>query len=296
MMAGETIMDQDRVAGAGRWSLLRLFTTERGFYIALARAFAGAVLFGLPLFMTMEMWWLGFLIRPERLALFLLVGVPLLWALAWLAGFREDVSWRDALVDAGIAYLIGILASAAVLLLLAAIQPGMPFYEIAGKIAVQAVPAGMGAVLARSQLGMREEEKEADQRRESYAGELFLMAAGALFLAFNVAPTEEIVLIAHQQASPWYAVALVLASILVLHAFVYALDFHGQHGPPPDRSPDNEFVRLTLPGYVVVLLVCLYVLWTFGRLDGVPPHVALHLVLVLGFPGALGAATARLVL
>ena len=36
---------------------------------------------------------------------------------------------------------------------------------------------------------MREEGKQADRRRESYAGELFLMAAGALFLPFNVAPT-----------------------------------------------------------------------------------------------------------
>lgn len=287
-------MQGDRSAGAAP-SSLRLFGVEPSFYVALARAFAGAILFGLPLLMTMEMWWLGFLIRPERLALFLFVGVPLLWGLAWLAGFREDVGWRDALVDAGIAYLIGILAAGLVLLLLAAIQPGMPFYEVAGKIAVQAVPAGMGAVLARSQLGLGDEE-EAGERRESYASELFLMAAGALFLAFNVAPTEEILLIAHQQASPWYAVATVLGSILILHAFVYAIDFHGQHGPPPDRAPDNEFVRVTLPGYVIVLLVCLYVLWTFGRLDGQPPHVALHLVLVLGFPGAIGAASARLVL
>ena len=289
-------MDHDRIARAG-WSLLRPFAAERGFYVALARAFAGAVLFGLPLLMTMEMWWLGFLIRPERLALFLLVGVPLLWKLAWLAGFREDVSWRDALVDAGIAYLVGMLAAAAVLALLGAIQPGMPFYEVAGKVAVQAVPAGMGAVLARSQLGLQEEQQDVErQRRESYGSELFLMAAGALFLAFNIAPTEEIVLIAHQQASPWYAVALVLASVLVLHAFVYAVGFHGQHGPPPDRSPDQEFLRLTLPGYVVVLLVCLYVLWTFGRLDGLPPQEILHHVLVLAFPGSLGAATARLVL
>jgi uncharacterized membrane protein len=147
----------DRAAGASH-PFLRLFVAERAFYLALARAFGGAVLFALPLLMTMEMWWLGFLIRPERLALFLLLAIPLLWTLAWLAGFREDVSWRDALVDGGIAYLVGILAAAA------------------------------------------------------------------------------------------------------------------------------------------VLLVCLYVLWTFGRLDGVPPHVALQLVLVLGFPGALGAATARLVL
>jgi putative integral membrane protein (TIGR02587 family) len=288
-------MDHEGVA-EGRPSLLRLFAVEPGFYVALARAFAGAVLFALPLLMTMEMWWLGFLIRPERLALFLVVGIPLLWALAWMAGFREEVSWRGALVDAGIAYLIAMLAAAAVLALVGAIQPGMSFYESAGKIAVQAVPAGMGAVLARSQLGMQEEQKDVEQeRRESYAGELFLMGAGALFFSFNIAPTEEIILIAHQQVSPWYGIALVLVSVLVLHAFVYAIGFHGQHDSPADR-PDQEFLRLTLPGYGVVLLVCLYVLWTFGRLDGAPPHVVLHLVLVLAFPGSLGAATARLVL
>ena len=60
----------------------RLFDVDASFFVALARACAGAVLFGLPLLMTMEMWWLGFLIRPERLALFLLFGIPLLWALA----------------------------------------------------------------------------------------------------------------------------------------------------------------------------------------------------------------------
>jgi hypothetical protein len=33
---------------------------DRKFLIGLARAFAGAVLFAISLFMTMEMWWLGF--------------------------------------------------------------------------------------------------------------------------------------------------------------------------------------------------------------------------------------------
>src|SRR3712207_7608012 len=59
-------------------------------YTTLFRSFAGAILFGLPLFMTMEMWWLGFLIRPERLALFILISIPMLWALAWLAGRSEE--------------------------------------------------------------------------------------------------------------------------------------------------------------------------------------------------------------
>jgi putative integral membrane protein (TIGR02587 family) len=266
------------------------------FYVDLARAFAGALLFALPLLMTMEMWSLGFVVPPERLAIFLLFGIPLLTGLAWLAGFRDDVGWRDALIDAGIAYLLAALAAAAALFLLGALTPDMSWHEIAGKVALQMVPAGMGAVLARSQLGLRDEQDAEKARRESYGGELFLMAAGALFLAFNVAPTEEIVLIAHQQASPWYGLGLLAASLLVLHAFVYALGFVGQHSPPGGMSGAREFFRLTLPGYAVVLVICTYVLWTFGRLEGLPILTALHFVLVLGFPAALGAATARLVL
>jgi uncharacterized membrane protein len=74
------------------------------------------------------------------------------------------------------------------------------------------------------------------------------------------------------------------------------MGFSGQHGPAEDRDGRHEFVRLTLPGYAIVLVVCAYVLWTFGRLEGLPPLAALHLVLILGFPAALGAAAARLVL
>ena len=267
-----------------------------GFIKDLARASAGALLFALPLLMTMEMWSLGFVVRPERLALFLVLGIPLLWGLAWLAGFREDVGWQDALIDAGIAYLVAAVAAAGALLLMGAITTDTSIYEIVGKVALQLVPAGMGALLARSQLGLRDEDDAEEARRESYAGELFLMAAGALFLAFNVAPTEEIVVIAHQQGSPWYGLMLLVCSVGLLHAFVYAVGFSGQHSPPEDRGAGHEFLHLTLPGYAIVLVICTYVLWTFGRLDGLPALSALHLVLVLAFPAALGAAAARLVL
>lgn len=280
----------------GSMSGIQVLGVPGRFYVDLGRAFAGALLFALPLLMTMEMWSLGFVILPERLALFLLAGIPLLWGLAWLAGFREDVGWRDALLDAGTAYLVAAVAAGAALALLGEITAETSLHELAGKIGLQLVPAGMGAVLARSQLGLRDEEDAEEKRRESYPGELFLMAAGALFLAFNVAPTEEIVLIAHQQGSAWYGLALLVVSIFLLHVFVYAVGFSGQHSPPQDRGFVHEFIRLTLPGYGIVLAICTYVLWTFGRLDGLPPLPALHLVLVLAFPASLGAATARLVL
>ena len=43
----------------------------------LARAFAGAAIFGLPLLMTMEMWSLGFSLDPLKLALFAAYPVAL---------------------------------------------------------------------------------------------------------------------------------------------------------------------------------------------------------------------------
>jgi putative integral membrane protein (TIGR02587 family) len=273
-----------------RWGL------ERPFFVALARALAGAVLFGLPLLMTMEMWSLGFSIPPWRLALFVALSVPLLTGLAYYSGFREEVGWLDALVDALVAYLVGLVATAAVLTLLAVLEPGQSLAETIGKVALQAIPAGMGATLARSQLGLREEDGPSEARRETYGGELFLMAAGGMFFAFNVAPTDEIVLIAHQQSSPIMAAALVAVSVVVLHAFVYSVGFRGQHGGPEQGSGLEELIRLTIPGYCLVLLTSAYLLWTFGRLDGLGADDALHLCIVLSFPGALGAATARLVL
>ena len=56
------------------------------------------------------------------------------------------------------------------------------------------------------------------------------------------------------------------------------------------------FFRFTIVGYSVALLLSLYVLWTFGRLDGAAAAEIIMAMLVLGFPAALGAAAARLIL
>ena len=45
----------------------------REHFIGVARAFGGALFFGLPLLMPMEMWWLGFVMDRFRLALFVAV-------------------------------------------------------------------------------------------------------------------------------------------------------------------------------------------------------------------------------
>ena len=61
----------------------------------LARAAGGAIIFGLPLVMTAEMWSLGFLVDRGRLLLLLLLLFPTLVLLSYHAGFEPTFSWRD---------------------------------------------------------------------------------------------------------------------------------------------------------------------------------------------------------
>ena len=82
-----------------------------------------------------------------------------------------------------------------------------------------------------------------------------------------------------------------------MHAFVYAVSFKGGH----ELSADTPWWACvcplhTLPGYVIALLISLYALWSFERLDGGSFTPAMMAMIVLAFPGAIGAAAARLIL
>lgn len=260
----------------------------------LGRAVAGALIFALPMLMTMEMWRLGFYMDRLRLALLLAVSFPLLVALSYWAGMEETFSLKEDVRDALISIAIGAFASGAILWLFGVVAIGQPLDEVLGKIALQAVPAAIGALLARTQLG-GEKAGEGEGPKPGYFGELFLMSVGALFLALNVAPTEEMVLISYMMTLE-QGLALAALSLTIVHAFVYFVGFHGQPERPSDVTFWGVFLRFTVTGYALVLLISLYVLWTFGRSDGVSAFEMLNAAIVLAFPGAVGAAAARLLL
>jgi putative integral membrane protein (TIGR02587 family) len=259
-----------------------------------ARAFGGALLFAFPLLMTMEMWQLGYAAHPARLALFLALSIPALVALSHYSGFEATFGWREDVMDAFAAIAIGAVTAALMLSLFGLVGPGQSVTELNGTIAIQTVPAAIGAMVARRQFaGDRGQGPTDEEGPASYAGELFLMGMGAFYVAFNVAPTEEMVAIAYTM-TPLHSAALLLLSLTVLHAIVYAVGFRGQHAPERD-SQLSLVLHFTLPGYAVALAMSLYVLWTFGRLDGVGIEETISTVTVLGFPASLGAAVARLV-
>jgi putative integral membrane protein (TIGR02587 family) len=235
-----------------------------------------------------------------RLALLLVLAVPLLVGLSHVSGFEETFDVKEDVVYAFVAYAVGFVVAAAVLLLFGVLGAAMPLDQVVGKVALQAVPGGIGALLAQSQLGGdapggEDGDDPRAGRPSTYASQLFLMAVGALFLAFNIAPTEEMVIISYLM--PIGAVlALVAVSLITMHAFVYALEFSGQEQPRPGTPAWSVFLRYTVVGYAVALAVSAYALWTFGRLDDTGAVEAVTAVLVLGFPAAVGAAAARLIL
>ncbi|GMB80677.1 TIGR02587 family membrane protein [Shinella zoogloeoides] len=262
------------------------------FVTGLGRGVAGALFLALPMLMTMEMWHLGYYMARERLFLLLLLNIPLLVLLAHRIGFENISTWREAVRDAIIAYGIGIVTSLVVLAALGLLRGGMPAAEIVGKTALQSVPASIGAMLGRSQLGHEETD---DGKKGTYPGELLLMATGALFLSLNIAPTDEIVVLAYKMTA-WHALVVALLSIALMHGFVYAVSFIGGHELSPETPWWHAFVRFTLPGYVVALAICAFSLWIFERLGDSSAVEIMLSVIVLGFPASLGAAAARLIL
>jgi putative integral membrane protein (TIGR02587 family) len=261
----------------------------------LARAFGGALLFALPLLMTMEMWALGAAMERCRLAVYLLTGLPILLGLSYYAGFEQTFRLKDEILDALAAFAVGMLLSAGALSLFSVVGHGMPADEIVGKIVVCALPASIGALLAGKQFAMRQMDDTREKAEAGLLGKLFIMLVGALFLAFNVAPTEEMVLIAYKMA-PWQGLLLMIGSIALLHVVVYGLGFPGEDERRGDASLRRTFLVYTAPGYAIALLVSYYALWTFTRLEGASLHERAMMTVVLAFPGALGAATARLVI
>ena len=89
---------------------------ERAYVRDLGRAFAGALVFNIPLLMTMEMWAQGVIMDRWRLLTFIVAGLPLLYGLAYYAGFSKRRGPVNDALDTAVALAVGFITASVLLM------------------------------------------------------------------------------------------------------------------------------------------------------------------------------------
>ncbi len=263
------------------------------------RGIAGGLIFSLPLLYTMEVWWAGFLLNPSRILLYVISTFGLLLLYNRFAGLRRDASMVEVVIDSVEELGIGLIIAALMLWLTGQIDIDTGALEMTGKVVMEAMTVAIGVSVGSSQLGGGNDGDEGvsghDEKEESeYVPQTAIALCGAVLFAANIAPTEEVAIIA-MESSPRKILLLALGSAL---AAAGVLHYSGMHGAERHVARDTLFVKVrgVLTTYAVALAGAASCLHFFGGLDGQPPEIALSMCVVAGVPAALGASAGRLLL
>jgi putative integral membrane protein (TIGR02587 family) len=125
-------------------------------------------------------------------------------------------------------------------------------------------------------------------------GQLVVALCGAVLFAANVAPTEEIVMIA-VEVTVGRLIGLVVFSLVLAALVLYYSEFAGARQHVRFDRHHDVLVGSVIT-YAVALVASGLILWFFGRFDGHTPILCLSQAVVLGVPGTLGASAGRLLL
>lgn len=273
-----------------------------------ARGIAGGLLFSFPLLYTMEVWWAGFIASPAQLLVMVVVTYLLLLGYNRYAGMRPGVSWRSVFIDSVEEMGLGIVLAFAVLFVLNRIQFGeMSIDEIMGKIIVEAMAVSIGVSIGTAQLGGTEDEPEEENEVQEEAKEagfrtglrskislVVLALCGSVIVGGNVAPTEEVVVLA-AGSGPVHILLMAVLSLALSMVVVYFSDFKGT-GKHPRGSLAFAITLDTCLSYLTALAASAFLLWFFGRFEGVGFEIAFAQCIVLGVLASLGASAGRLLI
>jgi putative integral membrane protein (TIGR02587 family) len=275
--------------------------------IALVRAASGGLLFGVPLLYTMEVWWVGTHTEPHQMMVILGALLALLFMLNTAGGFREvrDVHPIEALEDSIEGVAVGVVATAAVLVLLRQITLDTPLDVGLGIVVNECVPFCLGVGVARFLLqgepGLAEDDEELGENAgatnertlESSAADLAATALGAAFIGLSIAPTDEVPMLVTAM-SPGWLLLFIVASIVLSYSVVFVAGFSGQGRRRRHQGLFQHPVTETLVTYLVALAVGGVLLWVFQRELVLGDFVGR--MVVLGLPTTLGGAVGRLAL
>jgi putative integral membrane protein (TIGR02587 family) len=267
----------------------------------LVRASSGAFLFGMPLLFTMEMWWIGEHLHRFVLVAFLVLALLVNGGLAWFSGFRRAPrTLRHAMAQGVEATAIGLVAGFVSLLAMGQLSLDGSLDGMLGMVVLQAIPLSLGASVTNIVFA------DANARSLDGAGsstpggrlanDVLATAAGALFLGFAIAPTEEVPMLA-VGLSGWNLLGAVGLTLVISYMIVFASGFDKEErGAESSGGYFQHPFSETVLAYVVSLAVSALLLVAFGQIGAHEPLLAsLTQVIVLAIPASIGGAAGRLV-
>ncbi|MBG1262704.1 TIGR02587 family membrane protein [Nostoc commune] len=275
------------------------------------RGACGGFLFGIPLLYTMEVWWIGSLVKPQLMMMAIAFMFIVVYLLNQTEGFRKRRdSWltAQAAMDTVEAIAIGLACSAFVLLLLRELTPETSLKESLGKIIFESVPFTLGVALANQLLGdtrngnteaqasdrVNNTAKNKEDELQATFADVGVTLIGATIIAFNIAPTDEIPMLAAAASPPWQ-LAMIATSLLISYGIVFQAGFSNQQKRKQQKGIFQKPSSETIMSYLVSLLASAFMLWFFQKLTFSDPWTMwLDHTLMLGLPATIGGAAGRL--
>lgn len=272
-------------------------------------AASGGFLFGIPLLYTMEVWFIGSYVKPPILLGILAITFIIILLINRIEGFRpqENETVPGAIADTIETLAIGMVCSGLMLIILKRIDWQTSLTEILGKIIFEAVPFSLGVAFSRSLLTgdakIDLDESEGQDRSKSnraivwkdtiadFSGTLI----GALFIAFSIAPTDEVTVLA-ASASPIWLLLIMATSLIISYGIVFASQITNYQQRLQQsglfQTPQSE----TVISYLVSLFIGMMMLWFFQKITVSDPwYIWLRYSIILGLPASIGGAAGRLV-
>jgi putative integral membrane protein (TIGR02587 family) len=275
---------------------------------AILRGAAGSFLFGIPLLYTVEVWAIGSSTDSLRLLAVQAVTFVVVLLLTQIEGFRRSLTIQplETVLESIESLGIGIFCAAIALLLLRRITLATPLSEALGKLIFEGVPFSLGVTLARSTLERRRSGQRRTPETVSEAEPVPTVATfrdslvdidatliGAIVIAFSIAPTEEIPIIA-SALPPLWLLLIMAASLLISYIIVFASGFTDRRARARRGLLISPLAE-TLAAYVVVLMASAFMLVFFQQLTSHDPWQEwLGNIIVLGLPASVGGAAGRI--
>jgi putative integral membrane protein (TIGR02587 family) len=267
----------------------------------LVRGLCGGFLFGIPLLYTMEVWWIGSTASHEMMVVGLSITFMVVFFLNRTEGFRRSRRTPrpyDTIADTIEAMAIGLICAFFLLLILQELTVQTQLTGTLGKVIFESVPFSIGVGLTNQFLSdsSSEESSEANSSESLHAtlADIGATLTGAMVIAFNIAPTDEVPTLAAASSEPWL-LAIALLSLLISYGIVFEAGFLNQQKRIQQKGIFQRPTSETIMSYLVSLAASAFMLWFFHRLTLDDPwELWLRYTLILGLPATVGGAAGRL--